>query len=327
MKKLLIFIVICSFGVIMMGAVAISQAQKTIASVFIGNWQSSDNTEQGTCAYNSDQSKKFDDKTEKVRKDFEKEISGYFIPLALAMYQVDKTSTVDDIVKDIKTWDMNLSIDTNLQIHKYGNGYAEYLKSINEKHSLAISKRYFKEKYTSKDKEKRAYAYYLDVLGLLNDNCNVFVTTKSWDVPEKKPIIITQDYGVSAISGGDHLGIDMDNGFGADIYAVADGVIDEVGTGCAVDGGRLGNWCNQGQGNFIRLKVDDGDRIIYVVYMHLSTIDVKKGDNVTVGQVIAKQGHSGNSTASHLHLEFRLIPDVTIKLSDTVNPHEFIDFY
>jgi murein DD-endopeptidase MepM/ murein hydrolase activator NlpD len=39
------------------------------------------------------------------------------------------------------------------------------------------------------------------------------------------------------------------------------------------------------------------------VYAHLSSIDVKEGEGVDGGQVIALSGHSGSAQGSHLHFE------------------------
>lgn len=40
-------------------------------------------------------------------------------------------------------------------------------------------------------------------------------------------------------------------------------------------------------------------------YCHLSSINVKKGDKVKAGQVLAKSGTTGSSTGPHLHWEVR----------------------
>jgi murein DD-endopeptidase MepM/ murein hydrolase activator NlpD len=52
-------------------------------------------------------------------------------------------------------------------------------------------------------------------------------------------------------------------------------------------------------GNYIIIEAGDG----YVVYAHAQTgsIKVHPGDKVVSGQELAKVGHSGNSTAPHLH--------------------------
>jgi murein DD-endopeptidase MepM/ murein hydrolase activator NlpD len=52
-------------------------------------------------------------------------------------------------------------------------------------------------------------------------------------------------------------------------------------------------------GNYIIIESSDG----YVVYAHAQTgsIQVSRGDKVITGQRLANVGHSGNSTAPHLH--------------------------
>jgi hypothetical protein len=48
---------------------------------------------------------------------------------------------------------------------------------------------------------------------------------------------------------------------------------------------------------------------VYVLYAHLSRIDVSNGQAVTRGTVIGAVGNTGNSTGPHLHLEMRLSAD------------------
>jgi hypothetical protein len=52
-------------------------------------------------------------------------------------------------------------------------------------------------------------------------------------------------------------------------------------------------------GNYIIVETGDG----YAVYAHAQTgsVKVRPGDNVAPGQLLANVGHSGNSTAPHLH--------------------------
>ncbi len=53
------------------------------------------------------------------------------------------------------------------------------------------------------------------------------------------------------------------------------------------------------------VKVDHGNDVI-TLYAHLSEALVKKGDRVSRGDIIAKSGNSGRSSAPHLHYEIRI---------------------
>jgi hypothetical protein len=54
-------------------------------------------------------------------------------------------------------------------------------------------------------------------------------------------------------------------------------------------------------GNFVLIESNEG----YVLYAHAQTgsIKVHPGDKIVSGQELAKVGHSGNSTAPHLHFQ------------------------
>jgi murein DD-endopeptidase MepM/ murein hydrolase activator NlpD len=60
-------------------------------------------------------------------------------------------------------------------------------------------------------------------------------------------------------------------------------------------------------GNFIVVETGDG----YAVYAHAQTgsIVISRGDRVMPGQHLANVGHSGNSTAPHLHFQLMDHPD------------------
>jgi len=60
-------------------------------------------------------------------------------------------------------------------------------------------------------------------------------------------------------------------------------------------------------GNFVIIETSDG----YTVYAHAQTgsIAVSPGDKVIPGQRLANVGHSGNSTAPHLHFQLMDHPD------------------
>lgn len=100
------------------------------------------------------------------------------------------------------------------------------------------------------------------------------------------------------------------------IIASKDGTVEYVIDGFS-NNGYLENPDGGGYGNHIIINYGDGMKILYG---HLSTnsIKVKVGDNVTYGQVIANMGHSGSSSATHLHFEMRLNGQV-------VDPEEYVD--
>lgn len=59
---------------------------------------------------------------------------------------------------------------------------------------------------------------------------------------------------------------------------------------------------NGGYGLYIVVKHANGTQTLYA---HLSRVDVAIGENVSIGQTIAKSGNTGRSTGPHLHFEVR----------------------
>jgi len=57
-----------------------------------------------------------------------------------------------------------------------------------------------------------------------------------------------------------------------------------------------------GLGNTVILALQDGTQ---VVFGHLSTLALKRGDQAGAGQLLGASGNSGNSTGDHLHFEIR----------------------
>ncbi len=276
------------------------------------------------CKYNAEEIV-FDGRTEAIRAQMRVKVSDYYMNVALAMYQNDPQLTVDEIAQEIKTWDVQTDIGVNLQDFKYKHKYIDWLFLSGEKHSLALSKKYYMS-LNPKPSDERAYMYYLDVLSLIDPICEPIHVTGDWVPPLEQPYVITQEYGVDHIYGDLHLGIDMSKGYGERILAVADGEIIDAQNTCMPNDGYLGNTCNQGMGNYVKEKVVMDGREIYILYMHMQVANVNAGDVVVAGQPIGKQGNSGNSTGSHLHLEFRRIEELGTSIDETYNPHEFIDF-
>jgi murein DD-endopeptidase MepM/ murein hydrolase activator NlpD len=87
-----------------------------------------------------------------------------------------------------------------------------------------------------------------------------------------------------------HRGVDIGNGSGTTVYAVADGIV-------------IQPWGSYGTaGNVIFIQHDNG---YSSAYFHLldGSLQVRPGARVKKGQVIAGMGSTGNSTGTHLHFQ------------------------
>lgn len=89
-------------------------------------------------------------------------------------------------------------------------------------------------------------------------------------------------------SRGYHTGVDYAIKSGTEVLAVADGKIEPA------------NW-GKSYGIQAVQKVEGG----WVIYAHLSKLEVKSGDKVVKGQKIGLSGNTGNSSGPHLHFEMR----------------------
>lgn len=104
--------------------------------------------------------------------------------------------------------------------------------------------------------------------------------------------VITSRFGYRQlrVSGSNfHAGLDLDGETGDPIYAARGGTVTFAG------------W-RGGYGYLV--IVAEGDTEYY--YAHASELNVNQGDQVAMGQIIAKVGNTGNSTGSHLHFEIRV---------------------
>ncbi|MGR5236177.1 peptidoglycan DD-metalloendopeptidase family protein [Vibrio alfacsensis] len=130
-------------------------------------------------------------------------------------------------------------------------------------------------------------------------------------IPNDSPMTyqrISSSYGsrINPISGKRHVhtGIDLTCKRGEEILAPADGVIETVRPS------------NKGYGNYLTLRHSFG---FSSSFAHLQGFNVKSGQFVSKGDVIAKCGNSGNSTGPHLHYEVRF-------LGRALNPHYLMDW-
>lgn len=105
--------------------------------------------------------------------------------------------------------------------------------------------------------------------------------------------------------GGDPAQLSSWYGYGAPVYAVADGTVVRVSDGAA-DGTPLSLVppavveADDATGNVVVLDLGNGR---FATYAHLKagSMSVVEGDHVVRGQMLARIGNSGNSLAPHLH--------------------------
>lgn len=86
-----------------------------------------------------------------------------------------------------------------------------------------------------------------------------------------------------------HTGLDMRASTGTPVYATADGIVKLVGSS-------RGGYGRQ-------IEIDHGGLGYVTKYAHLSEIEVKKGQRVKRGDIIALSGNTGLSSGPHLHYE------------------------
>jgi murein DD-endopeptidase MepM/ murein hydrolase activator NlpD len=107
------------------------------------------------------------------------------------------------------------------------------------------------------------------------------------------PGVITQPFGCTGLAmeppRGDcahfHTGIDIAAPYGTPVRAACPGTVAGAG------------WADFG----ITVRERCGGSVL--VYGHLSRVDVAPGDAVVQGQVVGREGSTGNSTGPHLHFE------------------------
>jgi murein DD-endopeptidase MepM/ murein hydrolase activator NlpD len=98
-----------------------------------------------------------------------------------------------------------------------------------------------------------------------------------------------------------HTGLDFRGDTGEPIHATAAGTVVSAG------------WSG-GYGKMVEIDHGNG---LSTRYGHLSEIDVNVGDDIRIGQVIARMGSTGRSTGPHLHYETRID-------GDPVDPEKFL---
>ncbi|MBD3362411.1 peptidoglycan DD-metalloendopeptidase family protein [Candidatus Dojkabacteria bacterium] len=128
----------------------------------------------------------------------------------------------------------------------------------------------------------------------------------------------TNNYYLSRGWSSSHTGMDFvaneaENGMGCWIISSGNGVVEEV-----EKGGTLGN--------YIVVRHENGYKTLYAHLADDETI-VKAGDEVEVGQRLAKMGDTGNATTVHLHFSLsQSNEDIVNHYYSRINPEKTIDF-
>lgn len=135
-----------------------------------------------------------------------------------------------------------------------------------------------------------------------------------WSLPCEWGIVTSA--GTEYTDGGTHIALDVGGIYGSDLYAPCDAVVIYVGTGCASDGGYLGNYCNGGAGNYMVMLTRMNGTTYGFRYLHTlneNYVGWSNGQFVEVarGQVIGHMGHSGSSTGTHLHTDIFNLGDIS----------------
>ena len=145
-----------------------------------------------------------------------------------------------------------------------------------------------------------------------NANLNSIETepTILWSEPFQFPLknnIVTDDYGYSRGTVGyiiTHKGTDFRALEGTDVMAMNRGIV-KIARPYVIYGDTI---------------VIDHGLGLQTLYMHLSKINVKEGDMVEKGQVIAQSGKTGYAESPHLH--------ISIKIDGiSIDPMKFIEFF
>lgn len=87
-----------------------------------------------------------------------------------------------------------------------------------------------------------------------------------------------------------HNGLDIAVPVGTPLYAIADGEVTAVGSSST-------------EGNYVYYEIDSAGTKYTVKYLHLDSVNVRRGETIVEGQLLALSGNTGRSTGAHLHLQ------------------------
>jgi len=187
-------------------------------------------------------------------------------------------------------------------IHKlkirYKNGRTEIRKIVLQKREYEIQKLNIDDKYVKppKNELKRIKKETAEMKSARKKigKINTAYYSAGFVYPVENPEL-TSLFGSQRVLNGvrkkSHNGIDFNAEEGTSVSAISDGKVIIAGNDFYYNG------------NFILIAHGHG---LTSVYLHLSKLDVKTGDEVLKGQKIGEVGSTGRSTGSHLHLGVQL---------------------
>ena len=108
-------------------------------------------------------------------------------------------------------------------------------------------------------------------------------------LPLPQPLVVTSPFGILRSDGKVHRGVDLRAPVGTPTFAVSGARVARIGE-------------DNVSGKYVVLDLDDGREAVYV---HLSRVDVAKGQDVAGGQQIGLTGATGRVSGPHLHLEIQ----------------------
>ena len=133
--------------------------------------------------------------------------------------------------------------------------------------------------------------------------------------PVNTGIALSGDFGWRNIENKHYLhnGIDIAIATGTPVYAVADGVVKTITTGCT-DGNKR---CGGGNGNYVLISHAYN---LFTEYKHLNSVSVSKNASVHAGQLLGYSGNTGYSFGPHLHYDIYLSKNGTPAYIDVLCP-------
>lgn len=212
--------------------------------------------------------------------------------------------------------------------YNFGSGFIDWIYARGGKWTLKYA-----EEFSAMMADRMGWNSYGDpeyvnkVMNIYEDN-EFLAGDGDFIAPEKK-YAFTSDFGPRAL-GDFHYGVDIDGGYGANIYAPASGTVYAASNTCPPNNGYLGNMCPynayMGGGNYVMIKTKYKEKTYYIFICHMKRAIVTDGQTVKKGQKIGEQGHSGNSTASHAHIEIHENTATVGSLTGIIDPKLLIKF-